>query len=91
MSILFTHFLIFSARFLLVHKNKAFIKDFFSKCDQIRRSWRFLQIWSHLLKTSLMESFVFCPVYRVKFKPIVEISLVTFGDQTKTEILLILC
>ena len=35
MSILFTHFLIFSARFLLVHKNKVFIKDFFSKCDQI--------------------------------------------------------
>ena len=38
-----------------------------------------------------MENFVFCPVYRVKFKPIVEISLVTFGDQTKTENVLILC
>ena len=30
------------------------IKDFFSKFDQIRS---FLQIWSHLLKKSLMENF----------------------------------
>ena len=33
------------------------IKDFFSKCDQIRR---FLRIWSRLLKKSLMENFIFC-------------------------------
>ena len=32
------------------------IKDFFSKCDQIRRA---LQIWSHLLKKSLMKSCIF--------------------------------
>ena len=32
------------------------IKDFFSKCDQIRS---FLRVWSHLLKKSLMENFVF--------------------------------
>ena len=32
------------------------IKDFFSKCDQIRS---FLLIWSHLLKKSLMENFIF--------------------------------
>ena len=30
---------------------KFFIKNFFSKCDQIR--WN-LQIWSHLLKKSLI-------------------------------------
>ena len=35
------------------------IKDFFSKCDQIRS---FLQIWSYLLKKSLMENFIFCVV-----------------------------
>ena len=35
------------------------IKDFFSKCDQIRC---FLRIWSHLLKKSLMENFIFCAV-----------------------------
>ena len=32
------------------------IKDFFSKCDWICRK---LQIWSHLLKKSLMENFIF--------------------------------
>ena len=32
------------------------IKDFFSKCDQVRS---FLQIWSYLLKKSLMENFIF--------------------------------
>ena len=35
------------------------IKDFFSKCDQISR---FLRIWWHLLKKSLMENFIFCAV-----------------------------
>ena len=35
------------------------IKDFFSKCDQIHRK---LQIWSHLLKKSLMKKFIFCAV-----------------------------
>ena len=34
-------------------------KDFFSKCDQIRRK---LRIWSYLLKKSLMENFFFCAV-----------------------------
>ena len=40
-------------------KMKFSIKDFFSKCDQIRRK---LRIWSHLLKKSLMENFIFCAV-----------------------------
>ena len=35
---------------------KFSINDFFSKCDRIRS---FLQIWSHLLKKSLMENFIF--------------------------------
>ena len=39
---------------------KFSVKDFFSKCDQIRS---FLRIWSHLLKKSLMENFIFCAVY----------------------------
>ena len=38
------------------HKMKFSIKDFFSKCDQIRN---FLRIWLHLLKKSLMENFIF--------------------------------
>ena len=43
-----------------LHKKMKFsIKDYFSKCDQIRRK---LWIWSHLLKKSLMENFIFCAV-----------------------------
>ena len=49
-----TRFLLFTAR-----KMKFSIKDFFSKCDQIRS---FLRIRSHLLKKSLMENFIFCTV-----------------------------
>ena len=41
---------------IIAQKMKFSIKDFFSKCDQIRRK---LQIWSHLLKKSLMENFIF--------------------------------
>ena len=41
-------------------KMKFSIKDYFSKCDQIRS---FLPIWSDLLKKSLMENFIFCVVY----------------------------
>ena len=40
-------------------KMKFSIKDFFSKCNQIRN---FMRIWSHLLKKSLMENFFFCVV-----------------------------
>ena len=35
------------------------MKDFFSKCDQIRR---ILRILSHLLKKIIMENFIFCAV-----------------------------
>ena len=38
-----------------LHKNEFFRYEF----DQIRS---FLQIWSHLLKISLMENFIFCAV-----------------------------
>ena len=38
-------------------KMKYSIKDFFSKCDQIRRK---LRIWSYLPKKSLMQNFIFC-------------------------------
>ena len=38
---------------------KFSIKEFSSKCDQIRS---FLRIWSQLLKNSLMENFIFYAV-----------------------------
>ena len=41
------------------------IKDFFSKCDQI---CTFLRIWSHLLKKSFMENFIFCAVFVFNFE-----------------------
>ena len=43
----------FSSQFT-AQKMKLSIKDFFSKCDQIRMK---LRIWSHLLKKSLMGNF----------------------------------
>ena len=39
---------------------KFSINAFFIKCDQIRNV---LRIWSHLLKKSLTENFIFCAVY----------------------------
>ena len=44
-------------------KMKISIKDFFSKCDQI---CRFLRIWSHLPKKSIMENFIFCAVFALR-------------------------
>ena len=44
---------------LTAQKMKFSIEDFSSKCDQIRSK---LRIWSHLLKKSLMENFIFCAV-----------------------------
>ena len=64
-------FVVYLASFT-AKKMKFFIKDIFSKSDQIRR---FLRIWSHLLKKSLMENFIFCAtVFFVSF-----FSQLTFG------------
>ena len=53
------------------------IKYFFSKCDQIRGK---LLIWSHLLKKSLMENFIFCAVQ----KGFQKLWQVVFGVQKVT-------
>ena len=45
------------------------MKEFFSKCDQIRS---FLRIWSYLLKKSLMEKFIFCAVFNDLFNPVTD-------------------
>ena len=52
-------------------------KDFFSKCDQIRS---FLRIWSHLLKKSLLENFIFCAVNSTLF---VKKTIFNFYDLKK--------
>ena len=41
---------------------KFSIKDFFSKCEQIRRKLVPQEICSHLLNKSLMENFIFYAV-----------------------------
>ena len=43
-------------------KMKFSIKNFFSKYDQMLQIWSHLnlRIWSHLLKKSVMENFIFC-------------------------------
>ena len=46
-------------------KMKFSIKDIFIKYDQIRS---FLRIWSHLLKKSLMENFIFWAAEGLKNK-----------------------
>ena len=38
---------------------KFSIMDFFIRCDQTHRK---LQIWSHLLRKSFTENFIFCTV-----------------------------
>ena len=51
----------FSIKDFSVNMTKS-ANDFFGKWDQIRRK---LGIWSHLLKKSLMENFIFGEVYQV--------------------------
>ena len=47
------------SRLITAQKMKFSIKDFFSKCDQMRS---FVRIWSPLLKKSLMENLILCEV-----------------------------
>ena len=54
---------------------KFSIKDFFSKCDQIRC---FQQILSHLLEKSLMENFIFCAVKFACFRKFTLIFLLKY-------------
>ena len=62
---------------------KFSIKDFFSKCDQIRRK---LRIWSQLLQKSLMENFIFCAVIRLKFEDTLLTSLTKLVLESKASI-----
>ena len=69
---------------LTAQKMKLSIKDFFSKCDQIRC---FLLIWSHLLKKSLMENFIFlCSacylISAVLLQSLFELLLALFFEET---------
>ena len=50
-------------------KMKFYIMDFFSKCDEIRS---ILWTWSHLLKKSLMENFIFLFSERIWFNELLD-------------------
>ena len=50
---------------------KFSIKNFFSKWDEIRKN---LRIWSHLLKKSFMENFIFCAVLQSDIKKTEKVS-----------------
>ena len=63
------HYIMIASDFVLRKKNKKNkkkkgrdfpVRDFFSKYDQISRTW------SNLLKKSLMENFIFCAVLGAK-------------------------
>ena len=60
---------------ITLHTKKFFIKDFFHKCDQMRRK---LRIWSHLLKKYLMENFIFCTVLWLPYTLPVALLLINF-------------
>ena len=52
-------YLLLSTIRITAQKMKFYIEDFFSKYDQISS---LLRIWSHTLKKSLMENFIYCAV-----------------------------
>ena len=56
---LFLYMSVIISEISTAQKMEFSIKDFFSKCNQIRS---FLRIWSHLLKKSLMKNFILCAV-----------------------------
>ena len=50
----------FASTYITTQNMKFSIKNLSSKCHWIRS---FLRHWSHLLKKSLMEKFIFCAIY----------------------------
>ena len=58
----FTWFILVYFVSYTAQKMKFSIENFFSKCDQIH--------WSHLLKKSLMENFIFCAVIPLAVIPL---------------------
>ena len=71
---------------ITAQKNKFFIKNFLSKCVQIRRK---LRICSHLLKKSLMENLIFGAVggsrkVKKKSHKLILDGLLIFGGTSNT-------
>ena len=75
-------------RTITAQKMKFPIKDFLSKCDQMRS---LLRIWSHLLKKSLMENFIFCAVNLSRFEDSFLSSLLTLNMDFSVVNIEVLC
>ena len=63
---------------ITAQKMKFSIKYFFSKCDQTAVSFR---IWSHLMKKSWTENFIFCAVYVPLFLHLLFLQLLVHKPQ----------
>ena len=61
---------------------KFSIIGLFSKCDQIRRK---LRIWSHSMKKSLMENFIFCAMQFKTNAPVIKTPVNDFKTNEKYE------
>ena len=70
-------------RLITEQKIKFSIKDFFSKCEQIRRKFR---VWSYILEKSLMENFSFSAVNltiaRISLKSDISQQILTCSKST---------
>ena len=69
-------------------KMKFSIKCFFSKCNQISRK---LRIWSHLLKKSSMENFIFLAVLTLHLLAMLILIFFLFYDNMGSKSMWISC
>ena len=58
---------------------KSSIKNFSSKSDQIRKK---LRIWSHLMKKSLMQTFIFCTVLQLVYENLFHRGVIKYVAKT---------
>ena len=75
------NFSVFFSVFITAQKMKFSIKDFFRKCDQIRRK---LRNWSHLLKKSLMKNSIFCPVHSGDWEKLKQVFIKLLSDELRS-------
>ena len=58
---------------------RSSIKNFSSKSDQIRKK---LRIWSHLMKKSLMQNFIFCAVLQLVYENLFHRGVIKYVAKT---------
>ena len=58
---------------------KSSIKNLSSKSDQIRKK---LRIWSHLMKKSLIQNFIFCTVLQLVYENLFHRGVIKYVAKT---------